>query len=169
MTTGEAGKVPLRAKKAHEPQPEIAIVVTVRDDGNVELDGDDLHLSLWHHDPTWLQSVLDQAGHHGLWKPRFHALFAPRYGGRIFNLAALDHLTPCVADDDHSPAYTAETALERAAPGPLLAGSVGANSSVAHLLLTLLLGVVGCQRHQVVVDRCASRETALQYGRQVGH
>jgi hypothetical protein len=29
--------------------------------------------------------------------------------------AALDHLTPCVADDDHSPAYTAETALERAA------------------------------------------------------
>jgi len=58
---------------------------------------------------------LDQAGHHGLWKPRFHALFAPRYGGRIFNLAALDHLTPCVADDDHSPAYTAETVLERAA------------------------------------------------------
>ena len=56
-----------------------------------------------------------QAGHHGLWKLRFHALFAPRYGGRILNLAALDHLTPCVADDDHSPAYTAETALERAA------------------------------------------------------
>ena len=24
-------------------------------------------------------------------------------------------LTPCVADDDHSPAYTAETALERTA------------------------------------------------------
>ena len=43
----------------------------------------------------------------------------------------------------------------RAGPGPLLAGSVGANSSVAHLLLTLL-DVVGCQRHQVVVDRCAS-------------
>jgi hypothetical protein len=33
--------------------------------------------------------------------------------GRIFNLAALDHLTPWVADDDHSPAYTAETALKR--------------------------------------------------------
>jgi len=69
MTTGEAGKVPLRAKKAHEPQPEIAIVVTVHHDGNVELDGDDLHLSLWHHGPAWLQSVLGQAGHHGLWKP----------------------------------------------------------------------------------------------------
>jgi hypothetical protein len=41
--------------------------------GHVELDGDDLHLSLWNHDPAWLQSVLDQAGHHGLWKPRFHA------------------------------------------------------------------------------------------------
>ena len=105
----------IHAKKAHEPQPEITVVVTVHDDGHVELDGDDLHLSLWNHDPAWLQSVLDQAGHHGLWKPRFHALFAPRYGGRIFNLAALDHLTPCVADDDHSPAYTAETALERAA------------------------------------------------------
>jgi len=92
---------------------QITVVVTVHDDGHVELDGDDLHLSLWNHDPAWLQSVLDQAGHHGLWKLRFHALFAPRYGGRIFNLAALDHLTPCVADDDHSPAYTAETALER--------------------------------------------------------
>jgi hypothetical protein len=56
-----------------------------------------------------------QAGHHGLWKPWFHALFAPRYGGRIFNLAALNHLTGWVAEDDHSPAYAAETALERAA------------------------------------------------------
>jgi hypothetical protein len=26
----------------------------------------------------------------------------------------------------------------------------------------MLLDVVGCQRHQVVVDRCASREIALQ-------
>ena len=34
-------------------------------------------------------------------------------GGRIFNLAALDRLTPCVADDDHSPAHTAATALKR--------------------------------------------------------
>ena len=113
----------IHAKKAHEPQPEID---HCRRHGprrwHVELDGDDLHLSLWNHDPAWLQSVLDQAGHHGLWKPRFHALFAPRYGGRIFNLAALDHLTPCVADDDHSPAYTAETALERAArPAPYAA------------------------------------------------
>ena len=70
------------AKKAHEPQPEITVVVTVHNDGRVELDGDDLHLSLWNHDPAWLRSVLDQARHHGLWKPRFHALFAPRHGGR---------------------------------------------------------------------------------------
>jgi hypothetical protein len=43
------------------------------------------------------------------------------------------------------------------------AGGLGrSNSSAAHLLLTLLLDVVGCQRHQVVVDRCASREIALQ-------
>ena len=34
------------------------------------------------HGPAWLQSVLDQPGHHGLWKP-VHALFAPRYEGRI--------------------------------------------------------------------------------------
>ena len=40
---------------------------------------------------------------------------APGTGFPIFNLAALDHLTPCVADDDHSPAYTAETALQCAA------------------------------------------------------
>ena len=42
----------IHAKKAHEPQPEITVVVTVHDDGHVELDGDDLHLSLWHHDPA---------------------------------------------------------------------------------------------------------------------
>src|SRR6478672_4060898 len=59
----------IHAKKAHEPQAQITVVVTVHDDGHVELDGDDLHLSLWNHDPAWLQSVLDQAGHHGLWKP----------------------------------------------------------------------------------------------------
>ena len=105
----------IHVKKAHESQPEITVVVTVDDDGHVELDGDDRHLTLWNHGLARLQSVLDQAGHHGLWKPRFHALFAARYGGRIFNLTAIDHLTPCVADDDHSPAYMAETALERAA------------------------------------------------------
>ena len=105
----------IHAKKAHEPQAQITVVVTVHDDGHVELDGDDLHLSLWNHDPAWLQSVLDQAGHHGVWRPRFHALFAPRYGGRIFNLAVLDHLTSCVADDDHSPGDIAESALQRAA------------------------------------------------------
>ena len=105
----------IHAKKAHEPRPAITVVVAVHYDGHVELDGDDLHLSLWHHGPARLQSVLDRAGHLCLWRPRFHALLAPRYGGRIFNLAALDHLTPCVVDDDHSPAYSAETALERAA------------------------------------------------------
>ncbi len=50
----------IHAKNAHEPQPEITVDVTVHDDGHVELDGDDLHLSLWNHDPAWLQSVLDQ-------------------------------------------------------------------------------------------------------------
>jgi hypothetical protein len=47
-------------------------------------------------------------------------------------------------------------------PGPLPSRRVGANSTVAHLLLTLLIDVVGAQRHQVVVDRCASRAIALQ-------
>ena len=46
----------IHAKKAHEPRPEIT-VVTIHDDRRVELDGDDLHLSLWHHDPARLQSV----------------------------------------------------------------------------------------------------------------
>ena len=115
MTTGEAGPSTRSRQEGARAAAGITVVVTVHDDGHVELDGDDLLLRLWHHDPAWLHSVLDQAGHHGLWKPRFHALFTPRYGGRIVNLAALDHLTPCVADDDHSPAYAAETALERAA------------------------------------------------------
>ena len=48
----------IHAKKAHVPQPQFTVVVTVHDDGHVELDDDDLHLSLWHHDPAWLESVL---------------------------------------------------------------------------------------------------------------
>ena len=59
----------IHAKKAHVPQPQFTVVVTVHDDGHVELDADDLHLRLWHHGPAWLQSVLGQAGHHGQWKP----------------------------------------------------------------------------------------------------
>jgi hypothetical protein len=43
----------IHAKTAREPQPEITVVVTVHDDGHVELDGDDLHLSLSSHEPAW--------------------------------------------------------------------------------------------------------------------
>ena len=49
----------IQAKKSvEERQPVIDVVVTVQDDGHVELDGDDLHLSLRHHGPAWLQPLL---------------------------------------------------------------------------------------------------------------
>lgn len=105
----------IHAKKAHEPPPKITVIVTVHDDGHVELDGDDLHLGLWHHGPAWLRSVLDQAGHHRLWEAPVPDAVRTALRGLIFNVAALDLLTPCVADDDHPPADSAETGLERAA------------------------------------------------------
>ena len=40
--------------------------------------------------------------------------------------------------------------------------SQAGTATARHLLLTLLLDVVGCQRNQVAIDRCASRGIALQ-------
>ena len=60
----------IQAKKAvEEQQPVIGVAVVVHDDGRVDIDGDDLNLTLWNHDPDRLRSVLDYWGR-AVWKPR---------------------------------------------------------------------------------------------------
>src|SRR6185503_10986499 len=78
----------IHAKKAHEPRPEIT-VVTIHDDRRVELDGDDLHPSLAPRSRTATVGSLTRqdttaCGSHG-------SMRCSHRGGRIFNLAALDH------------------------------------------------------------------------------
>ena len=50
----------IEGKKSHEDgQPNIKVkVVAVHDDGRVEIEGDELKLTLWYHDPDRLRSAL---------------------------------------------------------------------------------------------------------------
>jgi hypothetical protein len=60
----------IQAKKSHEDgQPIISVkIVAVHDDGRVEIEGDDVQLTLWHHDPGRLRSAL---GARAQWKPKY--------------------------------------------------------------------------------------------------
>ena len=49
----------IQAKKAvEEDQPVVDVASTVHDDGRVVLDGDDLNLTMWNHDPDRLLSAV---------------------------------------------------------------------------------------------------------------
>ena len=53
----------IQAKKAvEEDQPVVDVAITVHDDGRVVLDGDDLNLTMWNHDPVRLRSGVDYCG-----------------------------------------------------------------------------------------------------------
>ena len=66
----------IQGKKSHEDgQPIIKVkVVAVHDDGRVEIEGDELKLTLWYHDPDRLRSALIFGGR-AEWKPRYHVLY----------------------------------------------------------------------------------------------
>ena len=83
----------IQAKKSHEDgQPIIKVkVVAVHDDGRVEIEGDDLKLTLWHHDPDHLRSALCFGGR-AEWKPKYHVLYVISSGS--FNLALLTRWSP---------------------------------------------------------------------------
>jgi hypothetical protein len=59
-----------------------------------DIQGDDLNLTAWNHDPQRLQSVLDHWGR-AVWKPRYHVLSVPGLFGYVLNMAALHERTPC--------------------------------------------------------------------------
>ena len=103
----------IQRKKAHEEaQPIIKVkVVAVHDDGKVEIEGDDLKLTLWYHDPDSLRSALCFGGY-AEWKPKYHVLYA--ISGRPFNLATLDRVEPCRPPIQRQPNETVRQYIERA-------------------------------------------------------
>ena len=62
--------------------------------GDAHIEGDNLNLTAWNHDPDRLQSALDY-WHRAVWKPRYHALSLPGLFGYVFNLAQRHERTPC--------------------------------------------------------------------------
>lgn len=100
----------IQAKQSHEPdQPVISVkVVAVQEDGRIDVEGDAVELTLWHHDPRRLRSV---EGNRAKWRPRFHVLCA---AGLSFNLAGLDRVVPCVPPIRRRPTETVRQYIERA-------------------------------------------------------
>jgi hypothetical protein len=85
----------IQAKKSVEDQqPVIDVAVVVRDDGRVAIEGDELTLTMWNHDPAGLQSAVYPRGH-AVWKPRLHVLSVAGLFGYVFKLAPLDKRTEC--------------------------------------------------------------------------
>jgi hypothetical protein len=66
----------------------------VHDDGLVDLEGYELKLTMWNHDPDRLRDAVHYRAR-GVWKPRFQVLAVPGPSGCLFNLAALDERIPC--------------------------------------------------------------------------
>lgn len=84
------------------PGPVIAVTASVDDDGLVHIEGDDLSLVMWNHDPDALRAALEGFGGRADWKPRWHILAVPtesRIGSArsVFNLATPDQRTECRA------------------------------------------------------------------------
>ena len=103
----------IQAKKSHEDgQPIIKVnVVAVHDDGRVEIEGRDLKLTLWYHDPDHLRSALCFGGR-AEWKPKYHVLYVISSGS--FNLATLDKVEPCKRPIRRRPTETTRQFIERA-------------------------------------------------------
>lgn len=103
----------IQGKKSHEDgQPIIKVkVVAVHDDGRVDIQGDDLELTLWYHDPVHLRSAL-RVGGYAEWKPKYHVLYVISSGS--FNLATLDQVEPCKPPIRRRPQETVRQYIERA-------------------------------------------------------
>lgn len=85
----------IQALKACDPDVPFlkVMVVAVHGDGYLDIEGDDLHLTLWHHDPTDLPLALTFGGR-AEWKPQFRTLHVVSLG--TFHVAAPEQVRPCV-------------------------------------------------------------------------
>ncbi|MGH3960835.1 hypothetical protein [Mycobacterium sp.] len=101
----------IQAKKSHEgDQPIITVKLTaVHDDGCVDIEGDNLELTLWHHAPRHLRPAL---GARAQWTPKYHVLYVDSAGH--FNLAKLDQVEPCKPPIRRRPTETTRQFIERA-------------------------------------------------------
>ena len=68
----------------------------------VDLDGDELNLTMWDHDLDRLQSASDYWGR-AVWKLRYRVLNLPGLFGYVFNMAALGEDAPaeCLVERLH--------------------------------------------------------------------
>lgn len=100
----------IQAKKSHDgQQPVISVkVIAVRDDGRIELEGEGVSLTLWHHEPRRLHSL---RGGRAEWRPRIHLLHV---ASGMVNLADLDRVVPCVPPIRRRPSETVRQYLDRA-------------------------------------------------------
>jgi hypothetical protein len=103
----------IQGKKSHEDgQPIIKVKVTaVHDDGRAEIEGHDLKLTLWYHDPDHLRSALCLGGG-AEWRPKYHVLYV--ISGGSFNLATLDQVEACKPPIRRRPTETTRQFIERA-------------------------------------------------------
>jgi hypothetical protein len=103
----------IQGKKSHEDaQPIIKVkVVAVHDDGRADIEGHDLKLTLWYHDPDHLRSALCFGGR-AEWKPKYHVLHV--ISGGSFNLAMLDQVEPCKPPIRRQSTETTRQFIERA-------------------------------------------------------
>ena len=77
----------VQMKKSHEgDEPTVPVkIAAVHDDGRVDIEGGNVNLTLWFHQPDRIRSAV---GQHGLWKPKYHVLDLNSYGS--FNMAEPD-------------------------------------------------------------------------------
>src|SRR5271166_2301830 len=93
----------------------IDVSIVVHLDGRIDLEGDELKLAMWNHDPDRLRDAVNYAGRgRAVWKPRFHVLAVPGPSGYLFNLAALDQRTPCHTGARQAPGESTPDFLVRA-------------------------------------------------------
>lgn len=73
----------------------IEVTVVVHDGGRVDIDGDELKLTVWNHDPDRLLSAVDYWGRAVCGSRGYHVLSLPGLFGYVFNMARLDKRTEC--------------------------------------------------------------------------
>lgn len=105
----------IQAKNSAAEQPVIGVSIVVHRDGRVDLEGPQLKVTLWNHDPHRLRDAVGQRGRgRAVWKPGFHLLAVRGHSGYVFNLAALDQRTPCHPSARQDPGESTSDFIARA-------------------------------------------------------
>ncbi|MGV0669349.1 hypothetical protein [Mycolicibacillus trivialis] len=99
--------------KSVEPdQPVIKVKVTaVHDDGRIDIAGQDLTLTLWHHDAQ-VMTAAQRFGGYAEWLPKWHVLYMVSIGQ--FNVATPGRIEACRPPLRRHPGESTRQLLERA-------------------------------------------------------